>query len=99
VDIEDVAREVARRVLALGADHGFDLAGYWRQYLRESGGRRADVVELICRAYPSQVAATILESTDRPPRRLDGWPLPQALKDQIRGWRSRWRRSRRGWLA
>jgi hypothetical protein len=99
VDIEDVAREVARRVLALAADQGLDLAGYWQRFLRESAGHREDIGDLIRRAYPSHLAAIILDGIDPPGRRLDAWPLPQAVKDHLRGWRSRWRRSRRAWLA
>ncbi len=98
-EFDDLAREVARRVLALAAGSGFDLAGYWRRFFHESGRTRRDVADLIRRAYPSDLADGILDGVDSSERRLDRWPLPQALKDGLREWHSRRRRRRRARLS
>jgi len=91
-DIEDVARDVARRVLDLAGGCGVDLAGFWKRFFRDSGRDRRDVADLIRHAYGADLAAAILEGVDSPSRRLDRWPLPPGLKDGLREWRARWRR-------
>lgn len=97
-DIEDLSLEVARRVLGLAGSLGLDLPGYWRRFFRESGAR-GDIAALIRHAYPADLAGAILDVGDMPRRQLDRWPLPQAWKDAIRSWRSRWRRGRGAWLS
>jgi glycosyltransferase involved in cell wall biosynthesis len=92
VDIEDVAREVARRVLGLAEHHGIDVPGFWMRFFRDSGRDRHDIAHLIRHAYGADLAAAILEGVTAPTRRLDAWPLPRGLKDGIRQWRARWRR-------
>jgi len=91
-DVEDVSREIARRVLELAERHELDLLSFWRRYFHDSNGRRPDVANLIRHAYPADLAATILEGVESPRRRMDTWPLPAALKVALRQWRARWRR-------
>ena len=95
VDIEDLSREVARRVLDLADRCGADLATFWTDYFRECGRERPDVANLIRRAYPADLANRILAGIGSPRRFLDAWPLPAAFKDNLRDTRARWRRWRR----
>jgi glycosyltransferase involved in cell wall biosynthesis len=92
VDIEDVAREVAGRVLSLAEREGIDLVGYWKGYFRASLASRADVASLIHHAYPADLAARCLEGSSASQRTLDRWPVPAGLKVKLRQWRARLRR-------
>jgi glycosyltransferase involved in cell wall biosynthesis len=91
-DIEDVAREVARRVLELARRHQVDLTAFWRGYFQAANPQRPDVANLIRHSYPAELAAEILAGVESPRRRMDAWPLPAALKVALREWRARWRR-------
>ena len=92
VDMEDVGREIARRVLDLGRHHGVDLVGFWRNYFQRSAQPRPDVATLIRHSYPTDLAAAILAGVESPQRRMDAWPLPASVKVALREWRARWRR-------
>ena len=94
-DIEDVARASAARVLGLARELGIDLVEFWRVFFATQATERPDLVTLIERCYPPDLANRATDGRRGPGRRLDALPLPSALRRRLRDARARWRRSRR----